>query len=177
MFFSLILACTFNGGIGNDNLIPWNIKEEMLLFKKITSEVNCYVKKNAVIMGKNTWDSLPKKPLDNRINIILTSKPELINQNDSNIFAFKSLDEGLDFCEKTIHVNKIFIIGGKKLYDLCLNNHKYLNKIEHIHLSLIKDNYNCDTFIDLKKILKNFNKYHINDVIFNSNFIYVKYIK
>lgn len=177
MFFSLILACTLEGGIGNKNSIPWTIREEMQLFKKVTSDVNCYIKKNAVIMGKNTWESLPIRPLKNRINIIITSKPSIIDTNDIDIFAFKSLDEGLEFCENTIHINKVFIIGGKSLYDLCLNNDKYNNKIDNIHLTILKNKYKCDTFIDLKKIIKTYAKnYNINDVILNSNFIYVKFI-
>jgi len=177
MFFSLILACTLDGGIGNCNSIPWNIKDDLLLFKKITCNVNCYLKKNAVIMGKNTWNSISNKPLNNRINIIITSNPKSIDTNDTNIFAFNSLDQSLDFCENNIHINKVFIIGGKSIYDLCLNNHKYFNKIENVHLSIIKDKYDCDTHIDLKKITRNFKNYDINDIIFYSNFLYIKYNK
>lgn len=177
MFFSLILASTLDGGIGYSNSIPWNIKDDLLLFKKITSEVNSYLKKNAVIMGKNTWNSISNKPLTNRINIIITSNPKSIDTNDINIFAFNSLDESLDFCETNIYINKVFIIGGKSIYDLCLNNDKYFNKIENVHLSIIKDKYNCDTYIDLKKITRNFKNYDINSIIFYSNFLYIKYNK
>ena len=177
MFFSLILACTLDGGIGNENSIPWNIKEEMLLFKKITTDVNCYVKKNAVIMGRNTWNSLPSKPLKHRINIIITSNPNLINTNDIDIFAFKTLDDALDFCENTIHINKVFIIGGKSLFDLCLNDNNYLNKINTVHLSVVKNKYKCDTHINLKKIITTFKNYNMNEIIFNSKFLYIKYLK
>jgi len=177
MLFSLILACTNEGGIGINNSIPWNIKDEMLLFRKITTDVNnSNNKKNAVIMGRNTWNSLPYTPLKNRINIIITSNPSLITINHSDVFVFKSFDEGLEFCDMNTNINKLFVIGGKSLYDLCLNNEKYLNKIESIHLSIIKEKYNCDTHINLKKIIKTFNKYNINDIIFNSNFIHIKYL-
>jgi len=175
VFFSLILACTTEGGIGINNKIPWNIPEEMALFKKITSDVNCYIKKNAVIMGRKTWNSLSNKPLKNRINIIITSKTDEIETDNSNIYSFKSFDESLEFCNDSIFVNKIFVIGGKTLYDLSLNNPKYSSKIDNIHLSIIKKKYECDTFIDLKKIIKKYN-YNINDVVFHSNFIYIKYL-
>lgn len=175
MLFSLILACTNEGGIGINNSIPWTIRDEMLLFKRITSYANgSNDKKNAVIMGRKTWESLPYKPLKNRINIIITSNPSLINTND--VFVFKSFDEGLEFCDINTNINKVFVIGGKSLYDLCLDNEKYLNKIESIHLSIIKEKFKCDTHINLKKIIKTFNKYNINDVIFNSNFIHIKYL-
>ncbi len=175
MFFSLIIACTFDGGIGVSNTIPWNIKEEMALFKKITTDVNCYVKKNAVIMGRKTWDSLPARPLKNRINIIITSKPLFIDTNENDIFAFKSLDEAFDFCESNIYIDKVFVIGGKSLYDLCLTDNRYLRRIDNIHLSVIKNKYECDTFVDLKKIIRTFKNYNRNDIIFNSKFLYIKY--
>jgi len=176
MVFSLILACTLEGGIGYYNSIPWNIKDEMKLFKKITTDINSDFKKNAVIMGRNTWDSLPYKPLKNRLNIIITANPNLININDVNVMTYKTIDEALDYCEENLLINKVFVIGGKSIYDLCLNNEKYLNMIDFLYLSIIKDNYKCDTFINLKKILKTFKKYDINDVIFNSKFIHIKYL-
>ena len=177
MFFSLILACTLEGGIGNNNNIPWNIKDELLLFKKVTSHT-CNDKKNVVIMGKNTWNSLPLKPLKNRINIIITSKPETINTNDNDIIAFKSFDDGLDFCKNNKEkINEVFIIGGKSLYDLCLNDNNYLNKINAVHLSVVKNKYKCDTHINLKKIITTFKNYNMNEIIFNSKFLYIKYLK
>jgi len=176
MVFSLILACTLEGGIGYYNSIPWNIKEEMRLFKKITSDVNCYFKKNAVIMGRNTWESLPYRPLKNRINIIITANPSLVTINDVDVITCKTMDDALDYCEESLIINKVFIIGGKSIYDLCLNNDKYLNLLDSIHLSVIKDNHKCDTFINLKKILKTFKNYNINDIIFNSKFIHIKFL-
>ena len=80
MLFSLILASTLNGGIGVNGRIPWEIKDEIMLFKQITTSVNSYIKKNAIIMGYDTWKSLPFKPLKNRINIILTSKKMLLKK-------------------------------------------------------------------------------------------------
>lgn len=175
MFFSLILACTLDGGIGVNNAIPWTIKEEMTLFKKITTDVNCYVKKNAVIMGRNTWSSLPMQPLKNRINIIITSTPMTINTNGTDILAFKDLEEAFEFCENNIYIDKVFVIGGKSLYDLCLNDDRYLKRIDNIHLSVIKNKYECDTFVDFKKIVRTFRNYNMNDIIFNSKFLYIKY--
>lgn len=173
MSFSLILACTIDGGIGFNNKIPWNIREELQLFKKITNDDN---KKNAVIMGRKTWESLPIKPLKNRINIIITSKPSIIETKTNEIITFNNLDESINFCNNSHVINQTFIIGGKSLYDECLNNEKLFKRIDNIHLSIIKKKYECDTFINLKKILSNFRNYNLNDIIFNSEFIYIKYL-
>jgi dihydrofolate reductase len=72
-----ILACTHNGGIGLNGKLPWRLKEDMKLFKTITTTIqnpNDKGKLNAVIMGRKTWESIPMKfrPLPNRINIILS---------------------------------------------------------------------------------------------------------
>ena len=57
-----------------------------------------------------------------------------------------------------------------------LRNLNYSKMIINIHLSIIKDEYICDTFIDLKKIIKLFKNFDRNEIIFNSNFIYIKYL-
>ena len=66
MNIHIIWAQDNNGGIGKDNKLPWHISEDLINFKKITSI-------HTIIMGRKTWDSLPKKPLPNRRNIVLSS--------------------------------------------------------------------------------------------------------
>ena len=176
MLYSLILACTLDGGIGINNQIPWTIKEDMELFRKITTECNCYIKKNAIIMGKNTWDSLPKQPLKNRINIVITSNVKKIDTSNELTYAFNDLEKAFKFCEDNICIDKVFVIGGKSIYDLCLNNEIYSKYIDNIHLSIVKKRFKCDTFINLKSIMKNYKTYNLFEVIFNANFIYIKLI-
>ena len=73
---SLILACTLDGGIGYNNRIPWYIKDDLLKFKKITSETEDKTKQNAVIMGSRTYISLPVIKLKDRINIVISRTDE-----------------------------------------------------------------------------------------------------
>ena len=70
----LIVACDKNLGIGKNNDLPWKLKQEMNFFKETTLSLKIYKKKNVVIMGRNTWESIPTKykPLRDRINIIIT---------------------------------------------------------------------------------------------------------
>jgi dihydrofolate reductase len=88
MLYSIILACTLDGGIGYENNIPWDIKSEMELFKQITTAGTNNYKKNAVIMGRRTWESLSYKPLKNRINIVIG------NSSTDYELNFKNLKEG-----------------------------------------------------------------------------------
>ncbi|MEI9963927.1 MAG: dihydrofolate reductase [Caulobacteraceae bacterium] len=59
------VARSRNGVIGKDNHLPWRLKSDMALFKQVTLG-------KPVIMGRKTWDSLPRKPLPGRMNIVLS---------------------------------------------------------------------------------------------------------
>lgn len=173
MLYSIILACTFDGGIGYNNCIPWHIKNELYLFKKITGNKDQF-KQNAVIMGRNTWESLPIKPLKDRLNIVITRDNDFINKD--NIISFSNIDSAFEYCERTININKVFVIGGKSIYDLCLNNEKYSNNIEYVYLSVIYNYYHCNIFINLKKILNNF-KCNYDTIIFHPQFLHMRMSK
>ena len=62
---AIIAAIDSNNGIGKDNKLLVHIKEDLQRFKQLTEN-------NIIIMGYNTWESLPNKPLPNRINYVLT---------------------------------------------------------------------------------------------------------
>src|SRR5271163_5283693 len=62
---TLVVAIADNGVIGDHGKIPWRISDDMKHFKAVTLGNPC-------IMGRKTWNSLPKKPLPGRTNIVLT---------------------------------------------------------------------------------------------------------
>lgn len=134
---NMIVAYCKNRGIGNGNLIPWYIPNDFKYFKRKTSKIN----NSGIIMGKNTWISLPKKPLKNRENIILSktlSYSEIKRYKNIKIFSKKSeLDEYLT--EKS---EPSWIIGGEQIYKSYINDPN-LNKI---YVTYINNDYECDTF-------------------------------
>lgn len=100
---SIIAAVSEDWGIGKDNELLWNISEDLKRFKRLTTG-------NTVIMGKKTWESLPRRPLPGRKNIVLTDDPkECI---DCSVTAY-SIEDALSKCEKG---EEIFIIGGGSVY-------------------------------------------------------------
>lgn len=100
---SIIVAVSEDWGIGKDNELLWHLPEDLKRFKKLTLG-------NTVIMGKRTWESLPKRPLPGRKNIILTDmKGEVF---DSSATAY-SIDDALAKCEPD---DDVFIIGGGSIY-------------------------------------------------------------
>lgn len=139
--FSLIVAMgKSNRGIGSQNGLPWKIKEDMDWFKKVTTS-NCGT---SVLMGRNTWESIPKKfrPLPDRNNIILSSKLYGIDTKDENVKYVKSIHEALSIVQND---SKLFVIGGQKLYEEAINmlecDELYITEVDD---SLIKKE--CDTF-------------------------------
>ena len=104
MEIHLIWAQDKNGGIGENGKLPWHISEDLKNFKKITLN-------STIIMGRKTWDSLPIKPLPKRENIILSSKKQ------SSGITYHSLKGCLEDLKES-NKNKVFIIGGRSVYQL-----------------------------------------------------------
>jgi dihydrofolate reductase len=175
MSVNLIVAMCQNNGIGFDNKIPWKISEDMRYFSKKTSG-NYHDngnKKNVVIMGRNTWDSLPKKykPLPDRFNIVLTRKVQEQGLKDSkvDIAYLSSIDDVIDLCysrdekgekgEKShsCKFNDIWIIGGSSVYQGFIKRDMNI-EISKYYITYIDKDYECDTYFPL---LENMNKYHL----------------
>jgi dihydrofolate reductase len=111
--FSIIVAYEqTTRGIGFQNSIPWRITEDMTFFRKTTTQTQDPTKINAIIMGKNTWQSLPKKYLPKRINICLTNQP---HEENTKIQFTHSLEDALQLV-RTPQIESVFVIGGAKVY-------------------------------------------------------------
>ena len=169
----IILASTTSGGIGFKNSLPWHIPEELKKFKEITSKVNNINKKNCVIMGKNTWYSIPKAPLKNRINIVISNneyeklKREI--NNDDDVIVVNKFQDAISFVNRNDIIESAFIIGGSQLYNECLSKH--IGKIKYVYMSLIFDsNYICDSFVNTQLIYDNFD-INKNDININDKYI------
>lgn len=117
---NIIAAVSLNNCIGVNNSIPWKIKEDMQLFKKLTTN-------NTIIMGRKTFESIGK-PLPNRKNIVISSS------KIENIETYKSLEESLN------NDGNIFLIGGSKIYQ---EGMKYANKM---YITLVNKVVEGDTF-------------------------------
>jgi dihydrofolate reductase len=127
----LIVACDPKGGIGYDNKLPWsNIQGDLPRFKALTTGF-------PVVMGHNTWNSLPKKPLPNRVNYV---------------FSRTALDGAITLGDPIFldSLTDAWVIGGAKVIETCWH------LIDEIHLTRIIAEYTCDTFIDLIKLEKEF---------------------
>ena len=155
---SLIVALDENNLIGSENSMPWDVPEDLSLFKEITTN-------NIVIMGRKTFQSIGK-PLPNRVNFVLT-KDENFFCEGIQVFNCpnKALKKAYILQKKTN--KKIFIIGGKTIYEY------FLPYITEFHFSYIKGKYSGNVFFP-KINLSNFQI--INQKEFK-DFTYIHYLK
>ncbi|MCX6301144.1 MAG: dihydrofolate reductase [Bacteroidia bacterium] len=124
---SIIVAVSEDLGIGKNNDLLWHIPEDLRRFKRLTYG-------NTVIMGKRTWESLPKRPLQGRKNVVITDIP---HESFENAVTAYSIDDALAKCEKE---EEIFIIGGGSIYRqfMPLADRLY---ITHVHKKTPADIY------------------------------------
>lgn len=101
MSIEIVVAMSNNYAIGKDNKLLWHIPEDLQRFKSITEG-------HSVLMGRKTWESLPDKfrPLPNRENIVVSSKPDFIAVGATVISSLNYLPLK----------KKIFVIGGGEIY-------------------------------------------------------------
>lgn len=100
---TLIVARARNGAIGRGNTIPWHAPEDLAFFQRETLG-------GALIMGRNTWDSLPKKPLPRRLNIVVTSRP-LTEEG-----ALTATVQTAYACATSEGYARVYAIGGAAIY-------------------------------------------------------------
>lgn len=124
---SIIVAVSDDWGIGRENELLWHIPEDLKRFRKLTMG-------KSVIMGKKTWESLPKKPLPGRKNIVLTDRPEEQIENAVTAYSIE------DAVMKSGKDEEVFIMGGGSIYRqfLVLADRLY---ITHVHKKAPADVY------------------------------------
>lgn len=142
--FNIIVATDIKNGIGKSNSLPWLLKDDLKYFKNLTTNTIEPNKQNAVIMGKNTWFSIPEKyrPLSNRLNIVLSSNYKTIKLLPENVIQCTALDSALDYIKGLPDVESSFVIGGGMVYkEACAHD-----ECETIYQTKIFHNFECDTY-------------------------------
>ncbi len=124
---SIIVAIAENNGIGKNNDLLWHISADLKRFKKITLD-------HTVIMGKNTFLSLPVRPLKNRRNIVITDNPDDHFEGCVTVF---SVEEAIKNCNEN---EESFVIGGASVY------RQFLPYTDRLYLTLVNRSFDADTF-------------------------------
>jgi dihydrofolate reductase len=134
---SLILAADPNGGIGYQNNLPWpKLKTDMKWFKEHTDGA-------VVVMGRNTWESLPVR-LSNRTTVVLT-------RHDSSKITIEGPDyvrtgDMADIVDEFAGRGHLCFIGGKQIYE------QARSFVDTAFITRLDEVFTCDTFIDVPSL-------------------------
>ena len=125
----LVVARDRNGVIGKGGDLPWRLRSDLQRFKAVTIGKPC-------IMGRNTWESLPLRPLPGRLNIVLTRDEGYAEAGKTKgALVVTSLDEALEIAREQAMedgVDEICVIGGQALFAAVLPRAKrlYITEVE-----------------------------------------------
>ena len=158
MQIHIIWAQDENGGIGKDGKLPWHISEDLKNFKKLTSG-------STILMGRNTWESLPARPLPERRNIVLSRK------EIPDVECYTSVEECIEKFDDD-DTEKLFVIGGSTVY---LN---FIHRADELHITQVNEmTQGIDTYfpVTMLKIKKEFEK--INETELSKKAIYTQWVK
>lgn len=159
---SIIVAIAEDYGIGLKNDLLWNIPEDLKRFKQITTG-------KTVVMGKRTWESLPKRPLPGRKNVVITDNPG--EKFDGAVMAY-SISDAVSMSGD----EEVFIIGGGSIYRQFMPMADRLY-ITHVHSSAQADVYFPEISKDEWKVVSREDYESQNGIPAYSRVIYERYCK
>lgn len=131
---SIIVAIASNYAIGKDNDLLWHISDDLKRFKRITQG-------HPVVMGKNTYFSLPFRPLPKRRNIVLTDQPREKIEGCEMAYSIEESIEMMDASQEN------FIMGGGSIYK------QFMPLAQKLYITRVHKDFEADVFfpiIDLK---------------------------
>ena len=124
---SIIVAIADNYAIGKNNDLLWHIPEDLKWFKRVTSG-------HKIIMGKNTYKSLPYRPLKNRTNIVISDIPG--DTYNGAVMAY-SIEEAMQHCNPD---EECFVIGGGMVY------RQFMPLANKLYITWVHKEFEADTF-------------------------------
>jgi dihydrofolate reductase len=133
---TLVLAIAKNGVIGRDGALPWRLSSDMKRFKAATMG-------KPVLMGRKTWDSLPKKPLAGRQNLILTRDADFKVDGAWVYTDLAAMLAAARAMAQAAGVEEACVIGGAQLYNAVLP------QADRIILTEVNLNQEGDARLDL----------------------------
>ena len=155
--FSIIVAADEKNGIGNGTSIPWHVPEDLKLFKDVTCQAT-KGKRNAVVMGRKTWDSIPQRfrPLQGRLTVVLSknSVPEEFRGNPNVLFLNGSFRDALSRLSIEPGIDKVFCAGGAQLYNEALSK-PCVELLQMVYLTRVHTIAECNLFFDLAASSRN----------------------
>jgi len=137
--FDVVVAADHEWGIGKSNGLPWpKLKGDLAHFKRVTSEAS-EGRRNAVIMGRKTWESaeVAGRPLPRRLNIVITRRG--LTPPDG-VLVVGSLDAALDAAGEA---ETTFVVGGAEIFREAFAH----PQLRYVYLTRVDGSFGCDVHI------------------------------
>jgi dihydrofolate reductase / thymidylate synthase len=145
--YACVVAADEGRGIGRGNDLPWpRLPADGAFLRRITTTTRDPARRNAVIMGRRTWDSLPAKfrPLPGRFNIVVSRSATAVEPPEAAAVA-GSLDRAIEIAttgaDAGAGIESIFVLGGGQLYAVAVAD----PRCEAIYYTHVAARFDCDT--------------------------------
>lgn len=118
--YQVVVAATRAMGIGKDGKLPWKLPSDLKFFKDVTMTTSDPAKKNAIIMGRKTWESIPleHRPLTGRLSVVLTRSGSFDIATAENVLICGSMVSALELLASSpycLSIERVFVIGGGEI--------------------------------------------------------------
>ncbi|MSP26398.1 MAG: dihydrofolate reductase [Myxococcales bacterium] len=163
ILLELVVAADEQGGIGRRGELPWTLPRDLAFFKRITTEPSKLSRaplgsasqpsgsaseaaprgrRNAVIMGRKTWETIPARfrPLGGRINVVVTHNDAY--ELPDGVLRAASVTVAAELLAARNDVDRAFIIGGGEIYALALK----APECGRVFLTRVEGHFDCDAF-------------------------------
>lgn len=130
-YMTFVWAEDSNGLIGNAGDLPWNLPSDMKHFKNVTMN-------DVVVMGRKTYESIPVRPLKNRINIVLTNNENYIADG---AIVCHSKEDVLNYLKENKIEKPVHIIGGISAFEM------FKDEVSILYRTIIDETFEGDTYM------------------------------
>ena len=151
--FNIIAAMDSRNGIGSGGSLPWHLTGDLRHFKNLTTRTSSKLRVNALIMGRRTWESLPREfqPLPGRVNIVLSRTADF--ELPGGVYRAADLVSALRLPQTmglpaAVDIEEVFVIGGADVFAQAVE----LPLCQKLFITHVIGDFGCDTFFpDVKK--------------------------
>ena len=109
MNITIVVAASENNAIGLNNQLLWHLPKDMRFFKNTTWGM-------PILMGRKTFESMGSKPLNGRLNIIITRNKNWVNED---VTVVHTMEEAITLADKFSY-KELLVIGGGEIYEMAL---------------------------------------------------------
>ncbi len=140
--FDIVVAADEDGGIGRGDDLPWRLPGDTAFLKRITTETSAPNLRNAVVMGRVTFETIPLKyrPLKKRLNVVVTRNRDY--EVPDGAIAVPSMAAALERIADDASIERTFVLGGGQIYAQAIA----MEACERVYLTRVEGRHDCTAF-------------------------------